>query len=327
MELFGEVEEVEGELMQISPDDPDARDIPNSHADPPEVNGTIVQFDDLRSYSPDIQDTIEVSHVLPENVVLSADEGRSSPDPLFVSPSHSRNGEGPRSPAEPAVPARRTRAANPLVKFIDAVPSMGKNSGAAIPAKTRLISGQPSTSSKNNGSQASHKTRPKPAPGGRSGGKNRSSLLTAVKGGLTSVKGRFGRAKDVREEPQPIEDEPAPSHFPEHEFAITSWSDEDAAGETDHEHQATGSLADQLEPLSTRVPAPLPVPSGKELLEIAGLKPDADALPDFEDEANVEHPPQPTNVISVETLADDVPTEDAASPATLTVEDEVARKR
>ncbi|KIK49207.1 hypothetical protein CY34DRAFT_797147 [Suillus luteus UH-Slu-Lm8-n1] len=325
MELFGEVEEVEGELMQISPDDPDARDIPNSHADPPEVNGTIVQFDDLRSYSPDIQDTIEVRHVLTENVVLSADEGRSSPDPLFDSPSHSRNGEGPRSPAEPAVPAHRTRAANPLVKFIDA-PLMGKNSGAAIPAKTRLISGQPSTSLKNNGSQASHKTRSKPAPGGRSGGKNRSSLLTAVKGGLTSVKGRFGRANDVREEPQPIEDAPAPSHFPEHEFAITSWSDEDAAGETDHEHQATASLADQLEPLSTRAPAPLPVPSGQELLEIAGLKPDADALPDFEDEPNVEHPPQPTNVISVETLADDVPTADAASPATLTVEDEAARK-
>jgi hypothetical protein len=148
--------------------------------------------------------------------------------------------------------------------------------------------------------------------------------LTAVKGGLTSVKGRFGRTKDVREEPQ---DAPAPSHFPEHEFAITSWSDEDAAGETDHEHQGTASLADQLEPSSTHAPAPLPVPSGQELLEIAGLKPDAAALPDFEDEANVEHSPQPTNVISVETLVDDVPTEDAASPATLNVEDEAARKR
>jgi hypothetical protein len=328
MELFGEVEEVEeveGELMQISPDDPDARDIPNSHADSPKVNGKIVEFDDLRSYSPDIQDTIEVSQVLTEDVILAADERRSSPDPLFDSPSQSRNGKESRSPAEPVVPPHRTRAANPLVKFIDAVPSMGKNSGAAIPAKSRLISGQPSTSSQNSGSHASHKTRPKPAPGGRSGGKNRSSLLTAVKGSLTSVKGRFGRTKDVREEPQPIEDAPAPSHSPDHEFASTSWNDEDAAGETDHEHQ-TASLVDQQEPTSTHAPAPLPVPSGQELLGIAGLKPDTDALPDFEDEANVEHLPQPTNVISVETPADDVPTEDAASPATPTVEDEAARK-
>ncbi|KIK32034.1 hypothetical protein CY34DRAFT_761378 [Suillus luteus UH-Slu-Lm8-n1] len=159
----------------ISPDDPDARDIPNSHADLPEVNGTLVQFDDLRSYSPDIQDTIEFSR-------------RTRDVALFDSPSQSRNSEGPKSPAETAVPAHRTRAANPLVKFIDAVPSMGKNSRAVIPAKTRLVSGQPSISSKNNGSQASHKTRPKPAPGGRFGGKNRSSLLIAVKGGLTSGK-------------------------------------------------------------------------------------------------------------------------------------------
>ncbi|KAG1891116.1 hypothetical protein F4604DRAFT_1704350 [Suillus subluteus] len=329
MELFGEVEEVAGELMQISPDDPDTQDVPNSHVEPPKVNGTIVEFEDLRSYSPDIQDTIEVSQVLTEDVILSADEGRSSPDPLFDSPSQSRNDEGFESSAEPVVPHHRARAANPLVKFIDPAPLMDKNSGAAIPAKTRLISGQPSSSSQESGSHASHKTRPKPAPSGRSvgpRGKNRSSLLTAVKGGLTSVKGRFGRAKDVREELQSIEDAPAPSHLPEHDFAITSLSDEDAAGETDHEHQATASLVDQMEPMSTPAPAPLPVPSGQELLEIAGLKPDADALPDFEDEANVEQPPQPTDVTSVETLADDVPTEDAASPATLTVEDEAARK-
>ncbi|KAG2349777.1 hypothetical protein BDR05DRAFT_955642 [Suillus weaverae] len=327
MELFGEVEEVE-ELMQISPDDPDVRDIPNSHADPPKVNGTIVEFEDLRSYSPDIQDTIEVNEVLTEDAILLANEGRSSPDPLFDSPSQSRNGEGFQSSAEPAVPLHRARAANPLVKFIDTAPLMDKDSGAAIPAKTRLISGQPSSSSQDSGSHASHKTRPKPAPGGRSvgsRGKHRSSLLTAVKGGLTSVKGRFERAKDVREEPQPIEDAPAPSHFPEHEVTITFWSDEDAAGETHHEHQATASLADQMEPTSIHPPAPLPVPSGQELLEIAGLKPDADVLPDFEDEANVEQPPQSTNVISVETLADDVSTDVAASPA-LTVEDEAARK-
>ncbi|KAG1803760.1 uncharacterized protein HD556DRAFT_1330159 [Suillus plorans] len=322
MELFGEVEEVEGELMQTGPDDPDAQDIPNSHADPPKVNGTIVEFEDLRSYSPDIQDTIEVSQVLSEDVILSANEGPSSPDPLFDSLPQSRNG----TPAESAVPLHRARAANPLVKFIDAAPLMDKNSGAAIPAKTRLIAGQPSSSSQHNGSSASHKTQSKPGPGGRSRGKNRSSLLTAVKGSLTSVKGRFGRAKDVREESQAIENAPAPSHIPEHEFAIASWSDEDAAGETDHEHQANTSLAGQMEPVDTPAPAPLPVPSGQELLEIAGLKPDADALPDFEDEANVEQPPQPINEISVETLVDDVPTEDAAFPATLTVEDEASRK-
>ncbi|KAG2158220.1 uncharacterized protein EDB93DRAFT_1120470 [Suillus bovinus] len=319
MELFGEVEEVEGELLQTTPDDPDAQDIPDSHADPPKVNGTIVEFEDLRSYSPDIQDTIEVTQVLSEDVVLLANDGRSTPDPLFDSASQSRNG----THAEPAVPLHRTRAANPLVKFIDAAPLMDKKS---VPVKTRVISGQPSSSSQHSGSHASHKTRPKPAPGGRSRGKNRSSLLTAVKGNLTSVKGRFGRAKDVGEESQAVEDAPAPSHVPEHEFAITSYSDEDAAGETDHEHKTTAGLVDQMEPVSTHAPEPLPVPSGQELLEIAGLEPDANALPDFEDEANVEQPPQPTNVISVEALADNIPTEDAASPTTLTVEDEAARK-
>ncbi|KAG2157212.1 hypothetical protein DEU56DRAFT_763478 [Suillus clintonianus] len=328
MDVFGEAE-VEEELMQMSPDDPDARDIPNSHSDPVKVNGTIVEFEDLPSYSPDIQDTIEVSQVIAEDGLLSVDEGRSSPDPLFDSISQSGNDEGSRSPAEPAVPFHRARAANPLVKFIDTAPLMDKASGVVNPAKTRLISGQPSSSSRDSGSNASQKARPKPGPGGRtsaSRGKNRSSLLTAVKGGLTSVKGRFGPAKDVREEPEPIEDAPAPSHLTEHEFAITSWSDEDAAGETDHEHLATAPLTDQMAPASNHAPAPIPVPSGQELLEIAGLKSDAAALPDFEDEANVERPPQLTNATSVDTLADDVPTEDAASPATMTVEDEAARK-
>ncbi|KAG2135985.1 hypothetical protein DEU56DRAFT_947163 [Suillus clintonianus] len=328
MDVFGEAE-VEEELMQMSPDDPDARDIPNSHSDPAKVNGTIVEFEDLPSYSPDIQDTIEVSQVIVEDGHLSVDEGRSSPDPLFDSISQSGNDEGSRSPVEPAVPFHRARAANPLVKFIDAAPLMDKASGVVNPAKTRLISGQPSNSSRDSGSNASQKARPKPGPGGRSSasrGKNRSSLLTAVKGGLTSVKGRFEPAKDVREEPEPIENAPSPSHLTEHEFAITSWSDEDAAGETDHEHLATAPLTDQMGPASNHAPAPIPVPSGQELLEIAGLKSDAAALPDFEDEANVERPPQPTNAISVDTLADDVPTEDAASPATMTVEDEAARK-
>ncbi|KAG2078217.1 hypothetical protein BDR04DRAFT_1087967 [Suillus decipiens] len=328
MELFGEVEEVEEELMQTTPDDPDARDIPDSHADPPKVNGTIVEFEDLRSYSPGLEDAIEVSQVLTEDIIHSAGEGRSLPDPHFDSPSQLQNGEG-SPPLEPAVPLHRARAANPLVKFIDAVPLTDKNSGgAAIPAKTRLISDQPLSSSQDSGSHASNKTRPKPAPAGRSMGsrdKNRSSLLTVVKGGLTSVKGRFGRAKDVRQEPQPSEDTPGQSHLPEHEFAISPLSDEDAAGETDHEHQAIAPLADQMEPVSTHTPAPASVPSGQELLEIAGLKPDADVLPDFEDEAIVEQPPEPTNVIPVET-DDEVPTEDAASPATLTVEDEAARK-
>ncbi|KAG0707657.1 hypothetical protein DFH29DRAFT_994688 [Suillus ampliporus] len=321
MDVFGEVED---ELMLMSPDGPDALDIPNPHADPAKINRTIVEFEDLPSYSPDVQDTIEVSRA-PEDGILSVDEERSSPDPLFDSP---RNGEGSRSPVEPVVPFHRVRASNPLVKFIDG-PRTDKDTGAAIPAKTRLISRQTSSSTQDaSGSSASSKARPKPGPGlpsKGSRGKNRSSLLTAVKGGLTSVKGRFGPAKDVREEPESIEDAPEPSHFTERAISITSWNDEDAAGDTDHKHHAAAPLADQMKPESNQEPAPLPIPSGHELLEIAGLKPDADALPDFEDEPNVEQPPQPANAISVETLADDVPTKDA-SPATMTVEDEAARR-
>ncbi|KAG1756674.1 uncharacterized protein EDB91DRAFT_1261674 [Suillus paluster] len=304
MDVFGEVEE---ELMLMSPDDPDTRDIPNPPADPAKVNGTVVEFEDLPSYSPDIEDTIEVSQAR-EDGILSVDEERSSPDPLFDSPSQLRNGDGSRSPVEPAVPLHRARVANPLVKFIDA-PRTDKDSGMLVVVGASL------------------KARPKPGPGRPSAGsrsKIRSSLLTATKRGLTSVKGRSGPAKDSREEPEPIEDALESSHLTEREFAITSWSDEDTVGEMYHEHQTIAPLADQMEPASNP-PAPLPVPSGHELLEIAGLKPDMDVLPDFENEADVEQPPQPTNVISVEILADDVPTEDA-TPATMTMEDEAARK-
>jgi hypothetical protein len=304
MDVFGDAKEVEDELMQTSPDSRDTRDTTESRAGPAKVDETAVVFQDLQRYSPDPEDTIEVAQVVTEDESPPVDEGRSSPDPLFDSPSQlGKSG----SSAEPAMPSHRAQAANPLVKLIDA-PQMIKNPEVAIPAKARLISRQHSDSTQSaSGSNGIQKTRPKPGPGRSVAGllgKNRSSLLTAGKGGLTSLKGRFKPTNNTREETESIEDVPAPSRVAGRDLTITSWSDEDATGETDHEHQGTAPLAEQIEAAPSPDPI-VPALSGYELLKLAGLDPDADMLPAFEDGANVEQPPL----------------------ATMTAEDEAAEKR
>lgn len=315
-DLFGEeVKEVEDKLMTTSPYE--TLEIPESYVDPTEIDEKTVVFQDLQKYSPDLQNDIEVTQVVTEDETPPVDEGRSSPDPLFDSPSRLKNGRS-LSPAESAIPLHRTRAANPLVKLIDA-PQMINNPGVPISAKARLISRQPSGSSQDaSGSKGITKLRS--GLGRYSAGllaKNRSSLLIGGKSGLTSLKGRFKQTKNVREETEPIEDTPSPSRV-ERSFTITSWSDEDAAGETDHEHQEPG----QMESASIHDPTSL---SGLELLKMAGLQPDADMLPDFEDETNVEQPPEPVNAGSVVTVTDGL-IEDAPA-ATMTAEDKAAEKR
>ncbi|OJA13000.1 hypothetical protein AZE42_07445 [Rhizopogon vesiculosus] len=323
-DVFGEAKEVEDELMLMSPDGPITPDIPEPHAGPTKVDGTTVVFQDLKKYSPDFQNTIEVTQVVTEDETHPVDDDRSSPDPLFDSPSEPGNRERSQSSAEPTMPFHRARVAKPLVQLID-TPQLVKNPEVAISAKARLMSRRSSGSSQDaSGSNGISKMRPKPGPSrssARSLGKNRSSLLTAGKGGLTSLKGRFKPTKDVKEEIEPIEDAPSPSHVIERGVAITSWSDEDAAGETDHEHQEIVLLVEQIKAASTHDPSHVSIPSGHELLEIAGLQPDADMLPDFED-ANVQQPPQPAITSSVETRADG-PTEDAP-PSTMTAEDKAA---
>jgi len=319
MEAFGEAKEVEDELMPMSPDDHDIRDVPDSSIGPVKVDKATVMFQDLQKYSLDPQNPIEV---VTEDIT-PADDSRSSPDPLFDSPSQLKNNERSLSSADPVIPPHRARLAEPLVKLIDA-PRMDRIPTVSIPTKARLISRQHSNSSQNASSSSKvPESRPRPGPGRSSAGlmsKNRSSLLTAGKGGLTSVKGRFKPTKGAREEAEPIEDSPVPSHIAGRSFTITSWSDEDAAGETDHEHQETAPAAEQMETLSTHDPPRSSVPSSHELLEVAGLKPDADKLPDFEDET-----PQPPAAILGGTLADDL-IEDAP-PAIITAEDKEAEKR
>jgi hypothetical protein len=84
-----------------------------------------------------------------------------------------------------------------------------------------------------------------------------------------------------------------PSRVAERDLTITSWSDEDATGETDHEHQGTAPSAKQIEAACSPDPI-VPAPSGYELLKLAGLDPDVDVLPAFEDGATVEQPPLTT---------------------------------
>ncbi|KAF8643771.1 hypothetical protein AX16_008790 [Volvariella volvacea WC 439] len=93
--------------------------------------------------------------------------------------------------AEAVIPSHKTRSTNPLVKKMDD-PQI-THTHSAISTKARIMN-QTSTTAE----QVIQSTRPKPGPGRSSTGmlqKNRSSLLTAEKGALKTVKGKFTRAK------------------------------------------------------------------------------------------------------------------------------------
>ncbi|KIM49331.1 hypothetical protein M413DRAFT_21571 [Hebeloma cylindrosporum] len=149
------------------------------------------------------------------------------------------------------IPAHRDRQANPLVKVAED-PSLTLIEGT-ISTKAYAAGRVPDHPSSSTGprSAASPQKRVKPGPGRDSAGllkpKVKSSLLTAQKGTLKTIKGNYESTK----------------------VAATSSQKEEAAkvdADTDKTHKA--------------IP-----PSGRELLQLAGLDSQtADTLPDFEDD-------------------------------------------
>lgn len=277
--------EVEDALMQSSVEDGDER---SRKQESVAKNGSgtrdIAVFDDLEHFHGGQPIEIEQTNLEDMEVtcMVSAPEAEhsptqkrgsptpSSPDPLFDSPPHSKATTRERS-EDSSVPFHRARAANPLVKIMEA--PVPQTSATAITAKARLMTMPTAGASGAVPVRATAKRGRggKPGPGRLSANlltKNRSSLLTATKGKLSTVKGTFTPANTTRDQPEEIEEVPPAWETGESGLAITSWSDGDAVGVTDGDHVSRAS-AD-------------PKPSGMELLKLAGVENDA-TLPDFEE--------------------------------------------
>ena len=296
-----DVVEVEDELMQVSTEDAeeDATGAGYSATASGSVNGPKkISFDDLEHFYSD--NPIDIDQNTDEQVAGPKPESRprlqsppttfpppndatsesqappsptlSSPDPLFDSPSLFSD----KASEDPMLPHHRARVANPLVKLIDATTLQTRNKQSRITAKARLMSIHsaevPSTSGP---SRNTAKRGGKPGPGRSSSGlvtKNRSSLLTATKGTLKSIKGKFRGTTIERDQPDEIEEAPLARGTTEGDtLLVTSWSDEDVVVAQDHQTISNSQ--------------PGPPPSGDELLKLAGLQTDPETLPDYEDDS------------------------------------------
>ncbi|KAI6118862.1 hypothetical protein EDD16DRAFT_1775631 [Pisolithus croceorrhizus] len=265
-----ETREVEDVLMQSSGEDGDDRPLGESLPNSSAVK-TSPAFDDLEHFYSG--QPIDVEQADPDEGDASPSQqvvstAPSSPDPLFDSPPSSV-GSARQGSRESSTPFHRARAANPLVKLIDAPPP--QTSARAITAKARLMS-MPTTNSSGAGpTRMVAKRGGKPGPGRSSAGlltANRSSLLTASKGKLTTVKGRFAPINATREWPENSA-ATVPKRGNGDPDAVVTLSDDDVV-EVDGEGNALVTSID-------------PKPSGSDLLKLAGVGEDATALPDFDE--------------------------------------------
>lgn len=330
-----DVVEVEDELMQVSPEDPEEDNASTRHAAP--ASGSAdgskkISFDDLEHFysgnpididqHADEQVAVQkpgsrppapspppaaVDDVVPDSQAPTS-PALSSSDPLFGSPPRLSE-EVPESQRDSPLPPHRARVANPRIKLIDTTTpdTIGKQS--RITAKARLISVQTTDSPSTSGSSGVVKRGSKPGPGRSSAGlvgtKNRSSLLTATKGALKSVKGKFAGTTVERDQTEEIEEASAAhGRTQEDKLLITSWSDDNLA--VDKDHQVSNPQPD------------LP-PSGDELLKLAGLQTDMETLPDYEDDSAT----QPQDVETKGSSLTLAPTEEglAKSPVEGVMED------
>ncbi|KAF8559757.1 hypothetical protein OG21DRAFT_484841 [Imleria badia] len=293
-----DVVEVEDELMQVS-----AEDAEEDNAKPATASGSAngsekITFDDLEHFysgnpididqntdeqvavrkletRPRLQSPPPATLLPPDDAVpdsqAPASPALSSSDPLFDSPSHLFD-EAPEIQRDLILPPHRARAANPLVKLIDTAMPETTSKQSRITAKARLISMHTADVSSASGPSRGIANRGgKPGPGRSSSGlitKHRSSLLTATKGALKSVKGKLAGATSERDQPDEIEEAPAAGKSEGDKLLVTSWSDEDVK----QDHQAMSNAQ------------PDPPPSGDELLKLAGLQIDVETLPDYEED-------------------------------------------
>jgi hypothetical protein len=175
-------------------------------------------------------------------------------------PAHLNTSSTQTYPKEGVLPAHRDRQANPLVKLADD-PNLTHIEGT-ISTKAYAATRAPNDPSSSTGPQLTAQERLKPGPGRNSAGlvkpKVKSSLLTATKGALKTIKGKYENI----------------------DLAATSSQRENAM---------------EADVATDKTQEPIP-PSGQELLQLAGLDSQtADTLPDFEDESLQERrtsPPQ-----------------------------------
>ncbi|EGO18651.1 hypothetical protein SERLADRAFT_454238 [Serpula lacrymans var. lacrymans S7.9] len=188
----------------------------------------------------------------------------------------------PRPSTTPRVPSHRARAAQPLVRFVDDPLSVPRGEGA-ISVKARLLgrSAQGGTQNGSSSGMASSMASQSPNSSSRHDRpvkgrpKNRSSLLTAHKGELTTVKGTF--------KPPPAADLSLENSDPAGNAAI------DIDQELFGVESETEEIGDKREE-KAKVKASEPAPSGDELLHIAGINEDATNLSDFEEDAPAGNP-------------------------------------
>lgn len=299
-----DVVEVEDELMQVSAEDAEYTNGARNPASGSAIGSKKITFDDLEHFYSG--NPIDIDQNTDEQVAAPKPEARprlqspspttfpppdgaapesqapasptlSVPDPLFDSPSR-HSDKALEIERDPSLPHHRARAANPLIKLIDTTTLETANKQSRITAKARLMSIHTAEAPSASGpSRDIAKRSGKPGPGRSSSGliaKNRSSLLTATKGTLRSVKGNFPSTTVQRDQPDEIEEAPIARGSTEgdnHNLLVTSWSDEDIA--VDHQT------------MSSSQPGP---PSGDELLKLAGLQTDQETLPDYEDDSAVQ---------------------------------------
>jgi hypothetical protein len=179
-----------------------------------------------------------------------------------------------------SLPSHRARAANPLIKMADDL-DLDHRMNSAIPTKARLLAQSGAGVSNGEGSLAAAVPRTpasKRGPGRSSQGlqaKNRSSLLVFEKGSLKSVKGKFK---------------------PSEASAGNASSSHNENAHMDQEYgNSIGDDTMEVDDVLTLDPSPEKVPTGQELLQMAGLSVgDAETLPDFEDDAPVVSTPTPS---------------------------------
>jgi hypothetical protein len=200
--------------------------------------------------------------VLPDDlkVVEDLQAEDDSDDPLFDSPKANHLSLPRRSTSSndgsAPLPSHRARAANPLIKVADD-PNLGLGMDSAIAAKARLASHDEGSSTGGSSRAAS-----KPGPARSQGlqAKNRSSLLVFQNGSLQTRKGKYR---------------------PSDNTALNGNGQVDQSGEN-----AWGDEAMLVDDILALDPLPVKVPTGQELLQMAGLdETDAAALPDFEDDS------------------------------------------
>ncbi|KIK97507.1 hypothetical protein PAXRUDRAFT_218120 [Paxillus rubicundulus Ve08.2h10] len=257
----------------------------------------------------------------------------SSPDPLFDSASDQER----EATRDLSVPFHRARAANPLIKLIDTTTAETRGAESRITAKARLMSLPASgTSSSAGRSRNTAKRGAKPGPGRSSSGfnKNRSSLLTATKGILQSVKGKYTVTNVGPVKPDEIEEAPAAVASEERNFTISSWSDEDVVVEPglddqtmkdaemlpDYEDDSTAQEKVAEQPCTTPSPGPETVEDQSLEQSAAVAAMDTMAINQIADVADsVADPVAQASDLTIE------PSAPSMDPATATAE-EVAKK-